>query len=618
MSAKPYKPTILIVDDRSSNILAMESILVGRDRNIIAANSGEEALKILLHKSVDLILLDVQMPGMDGFEVVQLLKLSRKTREIPVILVTAEKKEFGSIIKGYEEGAIDYLLKPLEPELVNAKVSVLLKLHLQKKELEEKNKALEKCAYLIDNCPDIIGILDAGTFKIEEINRAFELILGFETSECVEVSILFFLAKEGKDLIEKYARSDRDSFSFEIQMYKKDRSLIWVHWNVKVIGSKWYFNARDITRIKRVERIRKYLATVVKRSSNAVYLCDREGKIISWNQGAEKIYRYSEKEALQMKIWNIIPEVLQPEAGELVKKILAGKTFQDMETKRISKTGQLVDVIFNASLLRDEEGDQVSIAIMERDITRQNQDAEKINKLHEELIKNIDQLEEANKELESFSYSVSHDLRAPVRALLGYSNILEEDFTNELGQNGLDWLFKIRKNAEKMGRLIDDLLDFSRIGRKSISKSKVSFADLVNEAIAELHLAEYPNLELEIKTLPNAWVDYGLFHQVWINLISNAVKYSSKKEIQKIEIGGEKNGDLLTYYIRDNGVGFLMEYADKLFAVFQRLHSQDEFEGTGVGLAIVQRIISKHGGKIWAESRLNVGSVFYFTLPDPE
>lgn len=618
MSTKGYRPTILIVDDRSANILAMENILLGKERNILSAGSGEEALKILLHKPVDLILLDVQMPGMDGFEVVKLLKLNRKTREIPVIFVTAEQKEFGSIIKGYEEGAIDYLLKPLEPELVNAKVSVLLKLHLQKKELEEKNKALEKCAHLINNCPDIIGILDSGTFKIEEINKAFELILGFSASECSEVPIQFFLTKEGKELVEKYAASDPSSFSFEIQMYKKDRSLIWLHWNVKVIGLKWYFNARDITRIKRVERIRNYLSTVVKRSSNAVYLCDRDGKIISWNEGAEHIYKYSEKEALQMKIWNIIPELLQPEAGELVKKIQAGKTFQEMETKRISKTGQLVDVIFNASLLRDENGDQVSIAIMERDITRQNQDAEKINRLHEELIKNIDQLEEANKELESFSYSVSHDLRAPVRALQGYANIMEEDFAANLGENGLAWLHKIRKNAEKMGTLIDDLLDFSKIGRKSIRKSKVSMTELVKEAIGELHLTDLPALEIKINELPDACVDYSLFRQVWINLIGNAVKYSSKKEFQKIEIGGIKSDTDLTYHIRDNGVGFRMEYADKLFAVFQRLHSPDEFEGTGVGLATVHRIISRHGGNIWAESELNTGSVFYFTIPDPE
>src|SRR5690242_12713650 len=170
---KNKKPIILIVDDKPTNIFVLENLLAAKDRSLIHAASGEEALKITLHKNVDLIILDVQMPEMDGFEVAQILKLNNRTKDIPIIFATAENKERKFIMKGYDEGAIDYLFKPLDPEIVKAKVSVLLKIQLQRKELIEKNNSLEKNALLINNSADIIGIIDAETFQIDEINNAF-------------------------------------------------------------------------------------------------------------------------------------------------------------------------------------------------------------------------------------------------------------------------------------------------------------------------------------------------------------------------------------------------------------------------------------------------------------
>ncbi len=224
-------------------------------------------------------------------------------------------------------------------------------------------------------------------------------------------------------------------------------------------------------------------------------------------------------------------------------------------------------------------------------------------------------LEEANKELESFSYSVSHDLRAPLRALSGYAKILEEDFSDNFDEEAKVYLLSIQNNSKRMGQLIDDLLAFSRLGRKKLASSTINMDALVHTLLDEGLFEKTDNTEIIINNLLPVNGDQNLLKQVWVNLISNAIKYSKNKPRQIIEIGSTKKNTLIEYYIRDNGAGFDMQYYNKLFGVFQRLHSQEEFEGTGIGLAIVQKIIQRHNGAIWAESKLHEGTTFYFSLP---
>ena len=231
------------------------------------------------------------------------------------------------------------------------------------------------------------------------------------------------------------------------------------------------------------------------------------------------------------------------------------------------------------------------------------------------LLELNEELKNSNKELEAFSYSVSHDLRAPLRAINGYAEILNEDYGAKLDDEGKRIIEIIRDNATRMGILIDDLLSFSRIGRKEIQMREIDMNEMVEEVMVELNKSMTHHAKIKIGKLHEAKADYGLLRQVMFNLISNAVKYSSKKKNPVVEISSEeKNGEII-FSVKDNGAGFDMRYADKLFGVFQRLHSQDEFEGTGVGLAIVQRIISRHKGKSWAEGKVNEGAIFYFSLP---
>ncbi len=235
--------------------------------------------------------------------------------------------------------------------------------------------------------------------------------------------------------------------------------------------------------------------------------------------------------------------------------------------------------------------------------------------LEQRVIERTTQLEAANKELEAFSYSVSHDLRAPLRAVDGFSQAVLQDFGPQLPDEGRRQLQTIRQSAQRMGALIDDLLTFSRLGRQALKKRTVDTRRLVEEALKELGCPR-PDSQVEIRTgeLPSCLGDAALLKQVWLNLLDNALKYSSKRTPAIIEIGSERRAEGLVYFVRDNGTGFDMQYAGKLFGVFQRLHRMEDYEGTGVGLATVQRIIHRHGGRIWAEAAPDCGATFYFTL----
>jgi PAS domain S-box-containing protein len=271
----------------------------------------------------------------------------------------------------------------------------------------------------------------------------------------------------------------------------------------------------------------------------------------------------------------------------------------------------------------DSDGTPQFLLGISVDITERKQAEKAVRELNRELRDNAAQLEATNKELESFSYSVSHDLRAPLRAVDGFALMLEEDCHEHLDAEGRRYIAVIRENSRRMGALIDDLLAFSRLGRQPVADREVNIDSLVREVVAEAldaNLAGKPGrpdpaLQIEVGSLPPARGDHGLLRQVWANLISNAIKYSSKTARPRIEISGCELGSENQYSVRDNGVGFNMEYVEKLFGVFQRLHRADEFRGTGVGLAIVHRVVTRHGGRVWAEGRVDHGAVFSFALP---
>jgi signal transduction histidine kinase/ligand-binding sensor domain-containing protein len=245
--------------------------------------------------------------------------------------------------------------------------------------------------------------------------------------------------------------------------------------------------------------------------------------------------------------------------------------------------------------------------VMERTTEIQNK--------NEEIASQNDQLQEMNRELEAFSYSVSHDLRAPLRSVIGFSKMIEEDFGEKLGEDGKRMLDVIQQNAARMDSLINDLLEFSKLSGKELRKSEIDTEKLLKNILRDINNSTAHKAQIRLNTLPPVFADDKLLSQVWINLISNAIKYSAKKTDPLVEIGARNEENEIVFYVKDNGAGFNMKYVDRLFGVFQRLHRIEDFEGTGVGLALVHRIVTKHGGRVWAEGKINEGATFYFSLP---
>lgn len=281
------------------------------------------------------------------------------------------------------------------------------------------------------------------------------------------------------------------------------------------------------------------------------------------------------------------------------------------EFRKVRKDGSLLWVEEFAHAVRDPNG-LLQVLIMCQDITHRKQAEAEIRTLNIELEERV---AERTRELEAFSYSVSHDLHAPLRAIEGFSRIVVEDYALSLDPQVRQYLHQVRERAQRMKQLIDDLLDFSRLNRRPLTKQPVRMTTLVQEALEELH-PDYDQRRVEIRLgeLPPCQADPVLLKQVLLNLLGNALKYTGKREVTHIEIGAHETDEEVVYFVKDNGSGFDMRYADKLFGVFQRLHSGKEFEGTGVGLAIVERILQRHGGRVWAEAEVDKGAIFYFSL----
>lgn len=378
-----------------------------------------------------------------------------------------------------------------------------------------------------------------------------------------------------------------------------------------------------VDRERKLRESQAHLAGIIASAMDAIITVNEEHKVTIFNSAAERMFGWKASEALGKPLDVFIPPRFREAHRKYVREF--GETGETTRAMRdlpplsgLRANGEEFPI--EASISQAELSGQRFYTVILRDITERKGSEERIRSLNAELELRVrertEELSAANRELEGFAYSVAHDLRAPLRHMEAFSRILMEDFSDALPLEAQRYLKAIRDSSRTMSCLVEDLLNLARIGRQELSRQFVDLNELVQVIVDELH-TDNPGREIDwrVDRLPILECDPGLMKQVLVNLLANAVKYTRHRPKALIEIGPLEVRGEHGLFIRDNGVGFDMKYADRLFGVFQRLHRAEEFEGTGVGLAIVNRIVCKHGGVVWAEAAVDRGATFYFTVP---
>jgi PAS domain S-box-containing protein len=367
--------------------------------------------------------------------------------------------------------------------------------------------------------------------------------------------------------------------------------------------------------LKREVEERTQQASLLNLTHDTIFVRDMSDVITYWNRGAQELYGWTPEEAIGKQAHELLHAVFPVPIDSIRGELLDSGRWEG-EVEKTKSDGTRVVVASRWSLRRDDQMRPAAILETNNDITERKRREQEIRTLNADLEKRGTELAAINKELEAFAYSVSHDLRAPLRHMVGFTELLQKNAAPVLNEKSHRYVGIILEAAKRMGDLIDDLLAFSRIGRAETHKKSVSLEQLVREALGQVrHETVGRNIEWKIGTLPACYGDGSMLRLALINLISNAAKFTRTRPKAEIEIGcTDQKPDQVVVFVRDNGVGFDMKYSDKLFGVFQRLHPHDTFEGTGIGLATVQRIIHRHGGRVWAEGQVDSGATFYFSL----
>jgi PAS domain S-box-containing protein len=789
---------ILIVDDEPKNLTVLEAVLDAPDYRLVRAGSADQALHALVVEEFALLILDIRLPGMTGFELAQMIKQRKKTADVPIIFLTAYYNEDQHVLEGYGTGAVDYLVKPVNPAILRSKVAVFADLHRKSRalvaevtercrveeQLRELNDTLEQRVIersqalqiasaalhetgeryrsLFDGSLDAIFFIDADK-RFKAANPAALRLITRTLEELKTIPFLDLCAPDQREALRQAFRDAfcRQGFAIDtalvtvtgerrdlfisgtpeiqgekvvgisciarditqrikteealrlsearyreliqalpaavyttdkrgrITLYNQAAVTLWGRdpevgkdlwcgsWKIfrpdgtplpldecpmavtlregRAIRGEEIVIERpdgtrrhvlphpepmrnvqgvvigainmlvDITYRKRAERAMVHLAAIVMSSEDAIISKNLQGTVTSWNGAAERLFGYTSDEMIGQPVSRLIPSDLQDEETGILQRIGRGESIEQYETIRMRKDGTAFPISLTVSPLIDLHGRIIGASKIARNITEQKRVEEALRErdrtltmVNDALKKQAVALAEANKELEGFSYSVSHDLRAPLRTIDAFSRIVEEEHGALLNDEGRRSLTIIRKAVGQAGELIDDLLEFSKLGRQGMTFRLVKMADLAREAADDLKIMqEDRQVDLTVGDLPSCQGDRRFLKLVWMNLLTNAFKYTKNRKETRIEVGwmpDDASPESVIYYVKDNGIGFNMAYAHKLFGVFQRLHRREDFDGNGVGLAVVQRIVQRHDGRVWAEGKVDEGATFFVSL----
>lgn len=492
---------------------------------------------------------------------------------------------------------------------------------------EALNASQQKYRHLFENNPMPLWVLDVERLTFLDVNESALKHYGYTREEFLSMTSIELRPEEERPRYLRINRRTRGTEDMGIWKHrKKDGSIIFT----KIIVHEMNFAGRparlvlsnDVTEETRARMALEFSEARFRRVFDSKMMgfifWDEDGKITDANDLFLEMMGYSRRELHdgKMNLNGMTPPEYEEAEVRAMEQIRTTGVCEPFEKEYIRRDGSRLPVLIGAANINDSPDIKGVTCVM--DISQRKKMEEEIRELNRNLEIRILQrtraLQEANHELESFSYSVSHDLRAPLRAIHGYSQMLTEDYEARLDKEGIRLLNAVKNNARRMGQLVDDLLAFSRLGKRTMSLSDIDLTRLVHDVLNDFSEDEKKPAKISVRPLGTTYADVSLLRQAFQNLISNALKYSSKQASPEVEIGVTTSKGEPAYYVKDNGAGFDMAYYQKLFGVFQRLHGHDEFEGTGVGLAIVQRIVHRHGGTIWAESRVGEGAVFFFTL----
>jgi PAS domain S-box-containing protein len=520
-TAARTKANILLVDDRADKLLALQAVLGHLDENIVVARSGKEALRHLLQTEFAVILLDVSMPGMDGFETAALIRKRPATEHTPIIFVTSLNQTENSITRGYQLGAVDYIITPIIPEVIRSKVSVFVELFKRTEQIKQQSERLR---------------------QLEE--QAFTRRLN-----------------EAVDKLEAETKRNR-FFTLALDM----------------LGIGTF-----------------------------------DGRLLQVNPAWERVLGYTEEELKSTHSFDFLHPDDRALAQEMAGKLIQGLPTGYFEVRARHKDGSYRWIGWTAAAFEAER----LVYIFGRDVTQRKTNEQEIELLNAQLNKRVQQLTDTNKELEAFCYSISHDLRAPLRAMHGFSQALIADHAEKLDEEGRHYVDRIAHSAKYMDSMLRDLLEYSRL---TLCELPVARLDLDHELKEVLR-----NLEQDISA-KNATIDIALdarhalahpatFRQVFWNLVTNALKFVPPERKPEVRIRSETNGTHVRISVMDNGIGIPPEHCERVFNLFERLHRDPAFPGTGVGLAVVRRAIERMGGRVGVESTVGTGSRFWLELP---